>query len=252
MKAIGKSGLASAAAAAVLVMGFTMTSPPARAQMAVIDVAAILQFLEQIAALQQQLSTMRNQRTTTKDQLSTSRDQLSSMSGGRGMDKLLGNEARNYLPANWQEMEQTLRKASTTFAALGQDVSAAEQANAILNDKTLAHYSPAERDIIVKERTRAASLQVMTRQALAATSARFASMSELVHAISTASDQKAILDLSARIGAEQGMLANEQTKLQTIQHMADADAAVRAQRVREASAQGVGNLRDLPPMGLKP
>ena len=35
----------------------------------------------------------------------------------------------------------------------------------------------------------------------------------LIDAIPAATDQKGILDLQARIGAEQGMLQNEQTKL---------------------------------------
>jgi type IV secretion system protein VirB5 len=235
---------------AMLVMVGVTFAPPTQAQMAVIDVAAIMQFLEQIAALQQQLSTLRNQLDTAKDQLGTTKDEFKSTTGSRGMEQLLGNEARNYLPRNWPELESTLKQASSTFGALGRDAQSIEKSNAVLSDATLARYSPRERDIILAERRRAASLQAMTRQALAATSQRFDSMSELVHAIGGAQDQKAILDLSARIGAEQAMLANEQTKLQSLQHAAEAEAAARAQRVREASAAGVGNMRTLPPLGL--
>lgn len=228
---------------AVLALVGALAMPTARAQMAVIDVAAIRQFIQQIAALRQQL-------TTARDQLTTAREELQSTRGPRGMDQLLGNEARNYLPRDWQELESTLRQASATFGALGRETNTIERSNAVLDDATLSRYSPREREIILAERRRAASLQAMTRQSLAATSQRFESISGLVTAIRSATDQKAILDLSARIEVEQAMLANEQTKLQSLQRMAEAEAALRAQRVREASAAGVGNIRDLPPLGL--
>lgn len=249
MKKTIRGGVSGVVATMLVTLGAAV-APPARAQMAVIDVAAIMQFLQQIATLQNQLSTLRNQLNTAKDQLSTAKDEFKSTTGSRGMDQLLGSEARNYLPRDWQELEGTLKQASATFGALGRDAQSIEQSNAVLSNATLARYSPEERAIILDERRRAAGLQAMTRQALAATSQRFDSMSQLVHAIGTADDQKAILDLSARIGAEQAMLANEQTKLQTLQHAAEAEAAARAQRVREEAAAGVGNLRSLPPLGL--
>ena len=48
------------------------------------------------------------------------------------------------------------------------------------------------------------------------TSSRFASIQELIDAIARALDQKGILELAARINAEQGMLQNEQTKLNVL------------------------------------
>ena len=52
----------------------------------------------------------------------------------------------------------------------------------------------------------------------------------LINAISSAGDQKAILDLQARISGELGMLQNEQTKIQLLFQATQAqDSALRQQ-----------------------
>ena len=82
------------------------------------------------------------------------------------------------------------------------------------------------------------------------TSRRFQSIQQLINAISRASDQKAILDLQARIQAEQGMLQNEATKLGILYQTAQAEEWARKQRVREQAIASIGSLRDLPPLEL--
>ena len=62
----------------------------------------------------------------------------------------------------------------------------------------------------------------MARIALETTSARFDSLQQLIDAIPQADDQKAILDLQARIAAEQGMLQNESSKLTVLYQAAQA------------------------------
>jgi type IV secretion system protein VirB5 len=93
-------------------------------------------------------------------------------------------------------------------------------------------------------------LQATTEQALGTISNRFATIQQLISAIGGARDQKAILDLQARISAEQGMLANDQTKLQTLYQVAQADQWALQQRNREQAINDIGSLRRLPPMGL--
>jgi type IV secretion system protein VirB5 len=91
-------------------------------------------------------------------------------------------------------------------------------------------------------------LQALTRQALSETSRRFGSIQQLIDAIPGAGDQKAILDLQARIQAEQGMLQNESTKLGVLYQAAQAEEWARQQRVREQAIASIGSLRDLPPL----
>lgn len=80
---------------------FLGLAPAAHAQWAVVDVGAIGQLIQQVQVLRDQL-------TTARDQLTQARQTLDSMRGGRGMEQLLAGTARNYLPADWQEMAAVL------------------------------------------------------------------------------------------------------------------------------------------------
>lgn len=173
------------------------------------------------------------------------------MRGGRGMEQLLGGVARNYLPADWVELETAIRNPSGGAGVLGSQVQALINANAVLTQAQLSGLSPAEQSSVMAARESAALLRAMTREALRTTSGRFASIQQLIGAISGAQDQKAILDLQARIAAEQGMLENEQTKLTVLYQAAQAEEWARVQREREQAIADVGSLRRLPAMGLR-
>ena len=99
-------------------------------------------------------------------------------------------------------------------------------------------------------RTNAALLAVAAQEAYATTSRRFDSIQQLISAIPNANDQKGILDLQARIEAEQGMLQNESTKLAVLYQAAQAEEWARQQSAREQVVAGVGNLRTLPALRL--
>lgn len=228
---------------AVLLLAFLSCAPAAHAQWAVIDVGAIAQLVQQVMTMEQQLSTAKNQLTQAKSQ-------FDSTTGGRGMEGLLSGVNRNYLPGNWSDYESALRGAAGVYGALSSSLKAMIDANAVLTPAEVANLSPAERAQVEAARKSAALLQVTSREALATTSQRFASLQSLISAISGASDQKAILDLQARIAAEQGMLQNEQTKLQTLYQAAQAEEWARAQRAREQAITDIGSFRDLPPLGL--
>jgi type IV secretion system protein VirB5 len=216
---------------------------PAAQAMAVVDVRAIAQLKQQITMMTKQLS-------AAKDQLSEAKQAFQSMNGTRGMEQLLSGTVRNYLPESWTELDAAIRQGVGTFQALASDVQAAIDGNAVLTAPQLALLSPSERQHLDAGRRSAASLQVMARQALSETSNRFTAIQQLINAISRAQDPKAIMDLQARISAEQGMLANEQTKLQVLYQIAQAEEWSRTQRSREQAIADIGSLRSLPAMGL--
>jgi type IV secretion system protein VirB5 len=218
-------------------------APVVRAQWAVIDVGAIAQLIEQIATMYQQLETARNT-------LRQAEQQYRAMTGGRGMDRLLSGTDRNYLPANWAQLEAAMQRADGTYRVLGVRLQAILNDNALLSDERLAALSPIEREQLEAARRSAALSQATSRQALETTSGRFQALQQLVDAIPGAQDQKAILDLQARIAAEQAMLANEQTKLNVLHQVAQAEELARKQRLREQALADIGSLRRLPPMGL--
>ena len=218
-------------------------APSVHAQWAVIDVGAIAQLIEQIATMYQQLETARST-------LRQAEQQYRATTGGRGMERLLSGADRNYLPSDWAQLEAAVRRADGTYRALGSRLQSILEDNALLSDERIAALSPMERAQLEAARRSAAMFQATSRQALETTSSRFEALQQLVDAIPAAQDQKAILDLQARIAAEQAMLANEQSKLNVMSQLAQAEELARKQRLREQALADIGSLRRLPPMGL--
>src|SRR5688572_14720644 len=89
----------------LLTAGMTRT---AQAQFAVIDVAAVAQAIEQAITLKEQLDTLADQLETANRELEQARESHRSMTGGRGMENLLKDAPRNYLPARWEDLTSTL------------------------------------------------------------------------------------------------------------------------------------------------
>ncbi len=210
-------------------------APAAHAQFAVIDVASLTQLISQLQTLEQQVATARGQ-------LSQAQAEFQSMTGNRGMQQLLGGTVRNYLPSDWSGVQGALQGAASGFAPLSAEVRAARTADTVLTDTQLAALGPAAGAQLQAVRGSAALLQGLTRQALANSSARFAAIQQLIDAIGSASDQKAVLELQARIAAEGGMLQNEHTKLDDLYQGARAQQWADAQRSRELAIAGHGQF----------
>lgn len=216
---------------------------PAAAIIPVIDASALAQ-------LATQLQTMEDQLITARDELTATQSTLQSMSGDRGMENLLSHTARNYLPSDWAQLAAALNNTGSAYGALEREVQGLIRQNSVLTDVELASLTPALRELLYTGRQNAAGLEALSRQALANTSQRFAAIQQLIQAIGTATDQKAILDLQARVAAESGMLENEASKLQSLYRITDAEERARIQRVREYAVADTGSLRALPAMGL--
>jgi type IV secretion system protein VirB5 len=218
-------------------------TPAAHAQWAVIDVNAIAQLVQQVQVLQQSLS-------TAQSELQQAQQSYQALTGDRGMERLLSGTVRNDLPSDWSQVSAVLGSTSASYGALAAQVQQATAANAVLSATDLAALSRVEQRELAAARASAALLQTLTRQALTTTSSRFASLQQLIDTIGSASDGKAILDLQARIGAEQTMLANDQSKLEALYQTAQAEEWARNQRLREEALADLGSMRRLGPMGL--
>jgi type IV secretion system protein VirB5 len=214
-----------------------LAASAARAQFAVIDVGAIAQLISQARTLSQQLSTAR-------DHLAQAQAQFQSMTGTRGMERLLSGTVRNYLPSDWAQLQNMLQNINGGYGALSASLQAAVAANAVLSAAQLQALSPPGRQQMDAQRNATALLQTLAGNALANTSGRFASLQQLIDAIPAAVDQKGILELQARIGAEQTMLENEQSKLQVLYQLAQAQDWANRQRAREQIVAGHGQFAD--------
>jgi type IV secretion system protein VirB5 len=213
-----------------------------QAQIPVTDVGAIAQLVSEVNTLRQQLDAARQA-------LVQAQQQYESTTGARGMELLLAGSVRNYMPMNASQLQAVVQGTSNTYA-LGADVRTAVSTNAVLSAQQIAALTPAEQDIVQSARADAALEQALAGEALANSSSRFAAIQSLISAIPSATDQKGILELAARISAEQGMLQNEQTKLHVLGQAAEGAEWARRQRAREHAVADIGSLRNLPAMGL--
>jgi type IV secretion system protein VirB5 len=211
-----------------------LQAPTARAQWAVVDAPAIVQLIQEVQTTAQQLA-------TAKAQLLQAEQALQTMTGDRGMEQLLSGTNRNYLPLDWAQVNGVLHGAGG-FGALSTDVQSVLNANAVLSPQRLAILPAGGQQLIQSERQWSAMQQALSHQALSSASNRFASIQNLISAISSAADQKGILDLQARISAELGMLQNEQLKVQILNQSAQGQQAALRQQAREQVIDGHGSF----------
>jgi type IV secretion system protein VirB5 len=220
--------------ASMVIVGTLSFSHRASAQWAVVDVGAIAQLLQEVQQMAQMIQTAQNQ-------LNQAHQEYQSITGTRGMQNLLPGVNWNYLPSTFTQVS----------SALSSTINRQISTNAVLTPAQVAALSPAEQQQLNAARSNAALLQTSSQQAYATASARFASLQTLISAIGTASDQKAVLDLQARMQAEQGLLQNDATKLQLLYQAAQAEEWARRQRASEQVVTSVGNLRTLKPLQLR-
>ena len=218
-----------------LVLLLVVAAPVAHAQWAVIDVAAVTRLTTEIQTLEQSLATQRQQ-------FMEAQQQLRSMTGDRGMENLLANVRRNYLPQDSSQLSAALAGQSSGYPAFSATLRADVAAQRRLTPAQFAQLSTTAQRQLSDERRTAALLQAVSTEALANASGRFSGLKQLIAAIGSAGDQKAILDLTARISAEQAMLENEQTKLRVLFAAAEADHWIDRERSREEAIAEEGNF----------
>ena len=215
-----------------------LIAPVAHAQFAVIDIAAVNQLFSEVQQLQQQLATARSQ-------LMQAQAEYQAMTGSRGMQSLLAGTVRNYLPPDWTTLQGVMQGTGAgagAYPALQADLTRAINANAVLTSQQLSALPAAAGQSVQAGRQSSALLQSLAHEALANSSQRFVALQQLIDTIGSATDQKSILELAARIAAEGGMLENERTKLDDLYQSTQADQWVNAQRTRELIVAGHGQF----------
>jgi type IV secretion system protein VirB5 len=208
--------------------------PIAHAQWAVVDAPAIAQLIQEVATLRQQLQ-------VAQAQLLQAKQALQSMSGDRGMEQLLSGTTRNYLPMSSTQLIGAAQGGGG-YPTLAADVRNAIGANAVLSSAQISTLAPADQQQILATRQAVALRQALASEALVNSSGRFNALQSLITAISTAGDQKAILDLQARITAELAMLQNEQTKLQILVQATQAQDSANALQAHEQAIADQGRF----------
>lgn len=215
---------------------------PAYAFDLVFDPQALANNVEQLAQMAQQLQQMKAQLT---QQTST----FQAMTGNRGLGTVLplANSLRNYLPQGASDMLSVLNNTSNSYSGMGSQIQALVKNNAILSNAALTtmNMSPEQMKLLSDSRTNAAAIQSIAAQGMANASMRFGYLQSLMSQINATTDPKAIAELNARIGAEQTMMTNEQTKLQQTISLMQSQGAVTQQQQNEMAIQQTGSVSRL-------
>jgi type IV secretion system protein VirB5 len=227
----------------VLVLAALGIARSASAQWVVVDPTSLTQLLIQVQQISQEI-------TLAERTLTQAEQAYTAITGNRGMQNLLSGTNRNYLPANWNELSGAMSGGGGTYAALGSDVTATVSRNAVLTSAQTSQLSANELESLAQRRQAVALLEALARAALANNSNRFSALQTLINAIPSATDQKGILDLHARVAAEQTMVSNDQEKLATLYQAAQVAAETERERADEKAIADIGHLNQLPPMGL--
>ena len=95
----------------------------------------------------------------------------------------------------------------------------------------------------------------LLQDAMKSAAGRLAQIQSLMDQINATTDQKAVQEIQARIGAENALLAHEATQIQMLQGMADSEERIARSRDRERQYQMLGRtgrIADYLPLAEKP
>ncbi len=220
--------LATATAAVCLMVGL---APRAQAQQVVHDPAAFAQMIQDARTTLEQLRALQAQVEQGRQLL----DSLNTPSGVNALARSLGApEVRSPLP----ELEALRAAANGDLSALG---ALADRAEAIRRETRLlpeAGDDTEGAEAFYHEALERAGARTARDLALGeaigeAADRRRDGLEDLRSALDAAPDARAVLDLDARLAAEQALILNEQTRLQGLALTQAAEARLEEQRARE-------------------
>jgi type IV secretion system protein VirB5 len=203
-------------AAAVIAAG----ASNARAQgIPVMDIASIIQSILQVL----------NEVTQIENQIQQMGDQLKSLNGIRNLGDVFDNPMlKNYVPA---EAYTYLNAINTSgYAALNATAKSLRDAGMVYNCLDLSGVSRTNCQASLAQPYQQKGL---LQDAMKSASGRLSQIKSLMNQINGTSDQKAVQEIQARIGAENALLAHEVSQVQMLQGMADSEERIARSRERE-------------------
>ncbi len=233
-----RTRLPGAAAAALMLAA----AAPASAQMTVTDPGAYVRMLRQLneaRAQLQELQTQVRQGTELISQGQRLYDDFNKLTNVNSLAGVLNNPAlRRYLPAEVQDTSRLLNGTLSDLGSIGTRASSIRDANRLFTPVTsgLSTVGQYYQDSLVKSGDRAARDIALGESAYRTAAQRQAGLDELRMALSNARTAKEVMDLQARIDAEQALIANDQMQLQGLSMMQEAERRLAEQRDREAAA----------------
>ena len=217
------------AAAACLVAG-TIGAGSSRAQgIPVIDVANLAQTIAQVM---NDVTEISNQ----VQQITQLQNQLNSINGMRNLGNILNNPMlRNYVPA---EAYTYLNAVNTSgYSGLNATAKTLRDAGMVYNCLDLAGAARTSCQAALAQPYQQKGL---LQDAMKSAAGRLTQINSLMDQINATTDQKAVQEIQARIGAENALVAHEVSQVQMLQGMADSEERIARSRERERQYQMLG------------
>jgi type IV secretion system protein VirB5 len=214
------------AAAALIALGGTS----ARAQgIPVIDIANLIQTIQQVV---NDITKIQNQ----VQQITQLQNQLASINGVRNLGNVYNSPTlRNYVPAEAFTVINAVD--SSGYSGLNGTAKTLRDAGMVYNCLDLA--GPA-RTACQASLSQPYQQKGLLQDAMTSAAGRLTQIQSLMNQINATSDQKAIQEMQARIGAENAMLAHEASQIQMLVGMADSEERIARSRERERQYEMLG------------
>ena len=188
----------------------------------VLDIANLIQTVQQVM---DDITAIENQ----VEQIEQLRNQLDSMTGSRNLGSILNSPSlQNYIPSNAYRALDSVD--ASGYAGLTGTAKSLRDAGMAYNcmDRTGASRTSCQARLAQPYQQKG-----LLQDAMNAASGRLTQITSLMRQISATGDQKAVLEIQARIGAENAMLTHELTQIQMLQAMADSEERIARSRDRE-------------------
>lgn len=188
----------------------------------VIDVANLAQTVQQVV---NDITKIQNQ----LQQITQLQNQLASINGVRNLGNVFNNpQLRNYIPAEAYTVVNAVH--GSGYAGLTVTAKALRDATLVYNCMDL---SGSNRSSCQANLAEPYQYKGVLQDAMKSAAGRLAQIQGLMDQIDATTDQKSILEIQARVGAENALLAHEVSQIQMLQGLADSDERIARSRDRE-------------------
>jgi type IV secretion system protein VirB5 len=215
------------AAIALATASLSAFSTPSRAQgIPVIDIANLIQSITQVL---NDVTKIANQ----VEQIQALQSQLASINGMRNLGTVYDSAAlKNYVPANAYNVVNAVD--TSGYGGLTATSKSLRDAQMLYNcmDRSGAARTECQAGLAQPYQQKG-----ILQDAMKAASGRLEQIKSLMNQINGTSDQKAVLEIQARIGAENAMLAHEVSQVQMLIGLADSEQRIARSRDRERQSE---------------
>jgi len=214
------------AAAALIALAFGNV----RAQgIPVIDVANLVQTIQQVL---NDITEINNQ----VQQINQLQSQLSSINGMRNLGAVFDNPTlHNYVPAEAYTVLNAVN--SSGYSGLSTTAKSLRDTGMVYNCMDLEGGARTDCQAALAQPYQHKGL---LQDAMRSAAGRLSQINALMGQVNATSDQKAVQEIQARIGAENALLAHEVSQVQMLQGMADSEDRIARSRERERQYQMLG------------